>query len=207
MKKHSLLTVAALALGLFVATATVSAQAPANAAAKPAKPHQVGLIDMAHIFKNYERFKDQTESLQKAAQDAETKAQDMIKQGQTLQAQIQQFEPGTPDYNKVEEQMIALQTRLQTFRQVEQREIVRKQAELYKKIYMEVQGAVKLYADYHNYTLVMRFSRTELAESNNPQEIIQNMNRQVVFYQTRDDITDPILGYLNQQYQKSASAQ
>lgn len=205
MKKYSLLTLAAIALGVCVATANLSAQEPA-AAARQALPHQVGLIDMAHIFKNYEKFKDQTESLQAAAQEAEAKAQEMLKQGQQLQVQIQTLQPGTADYNKIEAQMIELQTRLQTFKQVEQREIVRKQAELYKKIYMEVQNAVKLYADYHRYTLVMRFSRQELVETNNPQEIIQNMNRQVVYYQTRDDITDPILGYLNDSYNKTRSA-
>lgn len=205
MKKYSLLTLAAIALGVCIATANLSAQEPA-AAGRQQLPHQVGLIDMAHIFKNYEKFKDQTESLQTAAQDAEARAQEMLKQGQQMQVQIQALQPGTPDYNKIEAQMIELQTKLQTFKQVEQREIVRKQAELYKKIYLEVQNAVKLYADYHRYTLVMRFSRQELVETNNPQEIIQNMNRQVVYYQTRDDITDPILGYLNDSYNKTRSA-
>lgn len=203
MKKYSLLTIAVASLGLMVATATVSAQD----AAAPAAPHQIGLIDMAHIFKNYEKFKDQTASLQKAAEEAEAQAQDMMNQGKQLQQQLQTMQVGSPDYNKIEAQLIELKNKLETFRQVEQQKIVRQQADLYKTIYLEVQDVVNRYASHYKYTLIIRFSRTEVAESTNPQAILQNMNRQVVHYQPQDDITDPILKYLNDSYKKTASAQ
>ena len=43
----------------------------------------------------------------------------------------------------------------------------------------------------------------EVGEADNPQAIIQSMNRQVVYYRGEDDLTDPILGYLNGKYGKS----
>ena len=53
----------------------------------------------------------------------------------------------------------------------------------------------------------MRFNREELEAAGDPQKIIQGMNRQVVWHRPQDDLTDPILNYLNNEYSKTASAQ
>ncbi len=200
MKKCNPLVVALAAVGLFVTQATVRAEGPAAGAA----PHQIGLIDMAHIFQNYDKFKDQTASLKKAAEEAEAKAQAMMEKGKQGQTALQNLQPGSADYNKIESELIKLKTELETFRQVEQQKIVRQQAEVYKTIYLEVQDVVNRYAGYYKYTLVIRFNRGEVADAGNPQAILQNMNRQVVYYQPQDDITDPILNHLNEQYKKTA---
>jgi len=204
VKKTSLWTSALMAvIAITLVAQTASAQAT-QPAASGSKPHQVGLIDLAHIFKNYKKFEDQTSSLEALAKNAEMKGQQKIEQMKAVQAKLQTLTAGSPDYNAQEGELIRLQTELQTFRQVEQREIVRKQAELYKAIYVEVQGAVKLYAEHYNYTLIMRFNRAEVAEAANPNGIIQSMNRQVVFYNESDDLTDPILNHLNSQYSQTA---
>ena len=205
VKKFKLLTVAVASLGLFVATATLSAQ-EAAAPSSPSSPHQIALIDMAFIFKNYDKFKDQTASLQKAAEDAEAEAQKMMEQGKQLQQQLQTMQAGSPDYTKLESELIGLKNKLETFRQIEQQKIVRQQADVYKTIYLEVQDVVRRYATHYDYSLVMRFSREEVSASTNPQAILQSMNRQVVHYQPQDDITEPILSYLNDNYKKTASA-
>lgn len=202
MKKYSLLAVALATVGLFMATRPVISQ---DAAATPPAPHQIGLIDMAHIFKNYEKFKDQTASLQKLAEEAEAKAQAMMEKGRKGQEQLQALTPGTPEYTQIEAELIKLKTELETFRQVEQQKIVRQQADVYKTIYLEVQDVVNRYASYYKYTLVIRFNRADVAEAGNPNAIIQNMNRQVVYYQPQDDITDPILKHLNDSYKKTAA--
>jgi len=200
VKKSSLVAVALATLGLFVAVAPVMSQEAATSA-----PHQIGLIDMAHIFKNYEKFKDQTAGLQKLAEEAEAKAKAMMEEGKKGQEQLQTLVAGSPEYSALEAKLIKLKTELETFRQVEQQKIVRQQADVYKTIYLEVQDVVNRYAAYYKYTLVIRFNRADVADAGNPQAIIQNMNRQVVYYQTQDDITDPILKHLNDQYKKTAS--
>ena len=190
--------------GLLVAANSVFAQGQQTAAAAAKPSQQIGLIDMAHIFKNYEKFKAETEGLQTAATEAEAKAQQMVADMKALQGQMQGLTQSSPEYSAKEAQLIEMQTKLQTFSQVEKREIVRKQAEVYKKIYQEVQNAVKLYASHYNYTLVMRFNRTEISGAVDPNEIIQGMNRQVVWHRPQDDLTDVILKYLNDQYSAQA---
>jgi outer membrane protein len=192
-------TVALATVGMLTLTSAASAQ-------EQQLPHQIGLIDMAYLFKNYDKFKDQTAGLQKAAEEAETKLQAMMEKGKTQQQQLQGLQQGSADYARIEADLIKLKNEMETFKQVEQQKIVRQQAEVYKAIYLEVQDVVNRYAAYYKYTLVIRFNRTEVADAANPQAIIQNMNRQVVYYQTQDDITDPILKHLNDQYKKTAAA-
>ena len=185
------------------AMAPVSAQEKAAAPAASAT-HQVGLIDMAHVFKNYDKFKSMTEDMQADAKKAQDDATAMVEQMKTIQGKMQGLQEGSVDYAKQEEQILTLQSKLETFRKVQQREFLRKEAEIYKTVYMEVQEAVQKYAKYYKYTLVLRFNRQSVDAAENPQEIITSMNRQVVHYREQDDLTDPILNFLNDEYKKAS---
>ena len=204
--KKLLMSVSAAALCASVALslAPASAQQPA-AAAKSAVQHQVGLIDMAHVFKNYDKFKTMTKSLQEEAQGAQKKADAMIEEMKSLQAKITSgdLQEGSPDYVRIESQLLKMQTDLETYRKVSQRDFLRKEADIYKTIYLEVQQAVNDYANYYKYTLILRFNRQEVAEAENPQQILNNLGRQVVYYKKQDDVTQPILDYLNDEFKKN----
>ncbi|HEY4261494.1 MAG TPA: OmpH family outer membrane protein, partial [Schlesneria sp.] len=65
--------------------------------------------------------------------------------------------------------------------------------------YNETSEAVKKYADFYKYTLVIRFNREDL-DTENPQNLLQGMNRQVVYHRGEDDITVSVLDYLNRRY-------
>ena len=193
-----------------VAAATAGfAMAPAFAQEKAAAPaagtHQVGLIDMAHVFKNYDKFKTMTEEMQGDAKKAQADAEAMVEQMKQIQTKMQSLQEGSADYAKNEEQILGLQTKLETFRKVQQREFLRKEAEIYKTVYMEVQEAVQKYAKFYKYTLIIRFNRQSVDAAENPQEIITSMNRQVVYYRDQDDLTDPILTFLNDEYGKASA--
>jgi Skp family chaperone for outer membrane proteins len=203
MKKLILsLSAAAFCTGLTL-SASVQAQQPKPAAT--ASAHQIGLIDMAFVFKNYDKFKTMTAALQEEAKGAQKKADAIIEEMKSLQAKLQEgsLAEGSPDFVKVESQLLKLQTDLETYRKVSQRDFLRKEADIYKTVYLEVQTAVNDYADYYKYTLILRFNRQEVAEADNPQQILNSLGRQVVFYRKQDDLTTPILSYLNEEFKKN----
>jgi outer membrane protein len=197
------LSAAALCTGLALAPTPVLAQAGAPPAAKAT--HQVGLIDMAYVFKNYDKFKTMTKALQEEAQTAQKKADGMIEEMKSLQSKLQggDLQEGSADYVKIESSLLKMQTDLETYRKVSQRDFLRKEADIYKTIYLEVQTAVNDYADYYKYTLILRFNRQEVSEADNPQQILNSLGRQVVFYRKQDDLTTPILQYLNDEFKKN----
>ena len=132
----------------------------------------------------------------------------MAEKVKTLQAQLKsgQLKEGSPGYIAKEKELIQLTSDFEVFRKGAQREFLRKESQIYKTVYMEVVDAVQKYAEYYNYTLVMRFSRDELQDDAEPQEVLQRMNKQVVFHRGEDDITLSVLDYLNRRYKQTAGA-
>ncbi len=159
---------------------------------------------MAHVFKNYDKFKSLTEDMKADAKKAQSDAEAMVEEMKKVQAAMQGLQEGSADYAKNEEKILGMQSKLEAFRKVQQREFLRKEAEIYKTVYMEVQEAVQKYAKYYQYTLIIRFNRQSVDAAENPQEIITSMNRQVVYYRENDDLTDPILEFLNGEYKKNS---
>ncbi|QDT56751.1 Outer membrane protein (OmpH-like) [Caulifigura coniformis] len=204
MKKLIICSAAALmAAGLFLSARDSLGQ---GTAAPKSAAHQVGLIDMAHVFKNYEKFKTSTAALQEQIKAADEQAKKQIDAMKAIQERMTQLQQGSPDYSKMEAELIAATTKLETFKKTSQLTFLRAEADIYKTVYLEVQNAVQQYAGVYKYTLIMRFNRNPVEDAENPQAIIQSMNRQVVYYRGEDDLTDPILNYLNDKYAKTSGA-
>jgi Skp family chaperone for outer membrane proteins len=196
------LIMCALAVAMLASLFVVSETIQGQSTTADAKPHQVGLIDMAHVFKEYDKFKALRDELQAEIERSDAQAKAMIEEMQQLQQQAQsgQLKQDSPEFKQIEQTMIQKQADLESFRKVQQRDFLRKESEIYKQVYLETQKAVQLYAQHFNYTLVMRFNRAKVEEAENPQAVLQSMNRQVVFHRGQDDITQPVLDYLNRTY-------
>lgn len=174
----------------------------------PSDAHRIGLIDMAYVFKNYDKFTALTESLQNEIEDSDAQAQQLISQIKQSETKLAsgELQEGSPDFLNIESAILDRQTRLQTLRRQAQREFLKQEADLYKTVYLEVEDAVQRYARYYNYTLVLRFNRERVDAAENPRDVINGMNRQVIYHRSRDDLTDPILNYLNDRWRQQQAA-
>lgn len=183
------------------------AQAPEGAASLP---HKVGLIDMGYVFKNYEKFKtlraDLEAEMKQVVEKDQVDSQKIKKLQSDLQLLGKTHNESSPEYQRKEKELADAVASYQTSRKLLERDFMRKEAEIFKTTYLEVADFVKKYAEWRHYTLVMRFNRDEIDDSQNIQETMQQMNRQVIYYQPQDDISDEIIKYLNQAYQRTAGA-
>lgn len=181
---------------------TAWSQSPAGKKTAPqAVPHKVGLIDMGRVFKEYKKFEDIRDSLRQEVAASEQKARTMSQTIQDLQEKMKPFKPGSPEYSKLETEVARKSSELQAFGKVLQRDLLRKETQAYKDIYLEVSKVVRMYAEHYDYTLVMRFESDPI-DSADPQKLLQSLNRQVVYHRTNDDITQNIVDYLNGEYAK-----
>ena len=198
--KHLLISALTVAiLGSVAGVNTASAQA------KPADPaHKVGLIDMGHVFQEYAKFKKLREGLQSEIQKSDAQAKQYLDKSQNLQKKIKTFQQGSTQYAQIEKQLLEVKAQFEAFRAGAQRDLMRKESQIYKQCYVDVSKAVGEYAKYYNYTLIMRFNRKDVTESEAPGEIVNSMNRQVIWHRPKDDITDSVLNYLNKQYGQTA---
>jgi outer membrane protein len=200
------LIVSASVIALFAGVLTLTKDAfsqqgkdPAAAAA-PAIPHKVGLIDMAYVFKNYKKFEALREDLKAEIAESEEQAKKMQKDNAELQQQLKQFQEGSPEYTKYEKQLVQKAADFENFRRQMSREFLKKESKIYLQVYNEVSSMVEKYAVHFKYTLIMRFNREDL-DTENPQALLQGMNRQVVYYRADDDITTPVLESLNKRFE------
>ena len=175
---------------------------PSTAETAAPKGGEIGFIDMAHVFQEYAKFKAMQKSLAAEAKTIDEGLREKVQSMQAIQKQLTggQIAQGSPEAKKLEEQLIRMKTDMETSRQVQQRDFLRKESEIYKQVYVEVQDAVREYCKYYNKNVVFRFNRGEVDTAGSPQEILKSMNRQVVHFDKADDITDAVLGYLNKKY-------
>ena len=166
-------------------------------------PHKVGLIDMAHVFQNYKKFEVLREELKAEIAKSDSTAKQMAEAMKTLQAQMADLKSGSPDYVNAEKRLLKMKSEFDAFTQGARRDLMRRESAIYKTVYLEVSDAVNKYADYYKYTLIIRFDRQALDDKATPPEVVQRMNKQVVFHRADDDITDAVLQYLNRLYDQS----
>lgn len=175
-----------------------------NGASAPAEAHRIGLIDIGHIFNEYDKLKVLREEFQGDWQASEGQAKDQVQKIQQLQQEMKQLGEGTPEFTKREKQLATLTSEYDTFRKVKQKELVRKEAGMYHTVYLEVQDAVERLCKHHGFTLVLRFSRDEL-NSADPQKLAQGLSRTVIYHRPKDDLTSTVLKMLNQSYEQAGN--
>lgn len=190
---------------------TKKAAAPATAAATQAEiPHKIALIDMGRVFKEYKKIEVLKEDWKSEFQVNEDNAKKLTAQIQQVVEQMKEFKQGSPEFIKLEKQQTDMAAKLGAFKQTAQRELLRKEAELLKTVYLETMDVVEKMAVKYGYTLVMRFN-SDTFEGEDMSKMQLVMNRVIVYHQTEDDLTDGVINHLNRRFDagqpKAASGQ
>lgn len=197
MKKLILSCVAVAAL--FCLQGTSHAQTSEGTAAP--REHKVGLIDMAYLFTNYEKFKDMRDELKVEIEGKEAAIKADVEKIKTMAEQLKTFTSGSDQAVELEKRITSAQAKIEADKQTAKRELFRQESKIYQAVYTEVTEAVALYAKHYHYTLILRFTREE-SVGDDPQKVMQALQRQVVYNDAQDDITEKVLVYLNKEYRK-----
>lgn len=208
MRKLAVALAAALAVGFQL---PAIAQEAARPAAKPAAERtmsRVGLIDMAKVFEGYAKFKVLRDELAAEIEKSDAEARVMVEKMQAMQKELQEsgFQAGSAEYERAEKGLLDAKGEFEAFRAATQRKLARRESEMFKVIYADTTSMIRKYAEWAEYTVVIRFDSKDIEEDTPPAEAVQRMNKQVVFYRAENDITDIVLQSLNKAYQGSAAA-
>ena len=179
--------------------------------APAAQGQKIVLIDMGYVFKNYAKFDALRKSLESEikgmAEQDKAEAEKIKKMQGDLQLLGKTHNETSPEYQRAEQQLADAVSKYQTDRRLKERDFARKEADIFKTIYMEAADAVKLYVQYNpDVSMVLRFEREGVDDSSNPQEALQRMNRQVVYHAPEHDISDAIVKFLNKNYPAQSAA-
>ncbi|NNJ25967.1 OmpH family outer membrane protein [Alienimonas chondri] len=175
---------------------------PAQAQQAAAKTGPVAVIDMAKVFANYDKFEDVRESLKNEIKTEGAKAETLAAKVQSLQAVLQAgtISQESEEYLTKAVELKNAQTNLQAEQMRISQRFMKKEAELYKEIYRDVTNMVKMWCERKGYSLVIRFKSEGVEEASQTGDILQGMNRLVVYHTPQDDITDTIIYALDKTY-------
>lgn len=172
---------------LMAAGSALTAQAQAPAAARPT----VAIIDLSYIFKNYSKFNEMTANIKRQVEGADAQLKGKQEELKKVALQVEGMPLGSPERNQLEEQATKMQADIQVEVATQRKDFLRQEAAIYYNIYQEVQEAIKAYCERNGILLVMRFNGDQ-PDANNPQEVMQDLNKAVVYYNRSIDITFPI---------------
>lgn len=181
------------------------AQAPTATRTAPAVagPY-IALVDVGYIFKNHVRFKQMMDSLKAEVQQADARIRaenDAIRQ---MSQQLDQERPGTPNYKQLEEAIAKRRADLQVQMSLQRKEFMLREAKLYYAVYQEIEQVVRYYATQNNIALVLRFNG-EPADPDDPDSILREINKPVIYFAQTLDLTPVVLEALNRSAAQTAT--
>ena len=192
-------TVSVVALACCIGLTAPAMGQTQPAAAAPAGPVKIGLVDMARVFKEYNKFEDMRASLKAEMETALAEAKAIAAKAEKVKEELKLLKAGSADYIKRESDLAQLSSDFETKRKLANVQYQRKEAEIFQDIYVDSVGVIKLYAEHFKFSMVMRFNSAELDKSN-PSSLANGLNKLVIYHRPQDDITDAVIDYLNRKY-------
>lgn len=175
------------------AAAARPAAAPAGAA-----PSQVVVLDVGYIFKNHAGFNAEMAKIKDEVMAVENKLKQEQERIRGMMEQLKSFQPGTPEYRKLEGDVAKAQGDFGVRAQLDKKDFLDREAKIYHRVYGEVEQAVTAFARQNRIAVVLRFD----GEPVDPKEtdrtrIMAHLSRPMVYHDQLVDITPDILRMLN----------
>lgn len=158
---------------------------------------RVALVDVAYVFKKYNKFNGNYEVMKQEVKQREQEIVEAQNELKNLVTQKQNFTPDSPNYKQIDQKLAQKKAELEILAQNSRQEFTQKEASLYHQTYQEVEAVIRQYAERNGITLVLRASRDEGSSAANPQEVIKEVSQQVIYALPGMDITEQILATLN----------
>ena len=184
------LAASVLAVGLTASTALAQQAAPPQASGG------IALLDVSRVFKEHARFNAEMNGMKAEVQAAEAAMKKKADELQQRVEQLKELTPGSPDYKQLEEYVANERAKIQVNVQLQRKEFLQKEAKIYHMVYREVQQEVEYFANRYGISAVLRFSN-DRANVEQPDEVLRDINKSVVWFAPHLDITNDILRALN----------
>lgn len=175
----------------FTRPAATVAAAPQAAASWP-----IALIDISAIFKNHVRFKQMMAQMEEDVKRAEQEVKAEQESIRAAAQKLDQWKKGSQEYKALEEELATKSSALSVRVNLQKKEFLQKEAAIYHTVYQEVLRVVQYHAQKNGTQVVLRFNG-DTVDAQNPEEVLRDINRAVVWYASGLNMTDVVLADLN----------
>jgi Skp family chaperone for outer membrane proteins len=196
VRKSHLVAVAASLAVVTALVSTVVAQQPAGQAAYARPAQGIALLDLSRVLKEHPRFQQEMAALKGQVQTAETTMKQKRDELRSQAEVLKSYQPGSLDYKRLEEKITTDSAQLQADVQLSRKDFLEKEAKAYHAAYQEVQQIVNWLAGQYGYVAVLRYNG-EQVDPNDPESILRDINKPVIWHNQGVDITELVLQQLN----------
>lgn len=158
---------------------------------------RVALADLTRIFAEHEGFKKQVELMRIDIQEAEKQLKVRKEAIEQAGAALQTLPMGSVKRTEAEQKAALDQQTLQNDVNLQKAKFMEQEARIYLEVYESVLAIIDAYAAEQKIDLVLRFNGDPIADQQNLQNVMQQLNRQVIFHDKGVDITDEIVRRVN----------
>ncbi|MDV6031684.1 MAG: OmpH family outer membrane protein [Phycisphaera sp. RhM] len=203
---------AAFARALFavcaLAMSPVSAQqaVPAQQVPPLDQPgHRVAVIDVGYVFNNLPAIQVQISKVKAELQKHEAEVKQKRDALNQAAIRLKSMTPGTAEYNRQEELVASLDSKLRLDMRRRHNEMSEAEAKIYYDNYLSLSAAVKAVAVHNNINVVLRINGEDV-DSQKRDSVMRHVMKHVVFHDPGINITDTVMRYLEQQTKTSQAA-
>ena len=139
---------------------------------------------------------DKLDPLKAEAKDFEGALQVRQAELEAVGNQLRQVQPGSPDQQRLQIQMVKLQTDLQRFVTTGRQNLQNKEAAVYLAFFRQLDAEISKYAKAHGLKLVLRQYESSFDDGQSLQDVAKALSR-TILYEDGLDVTDAILKALN----------
>jgi Skp family chaperone for outer membrane proteins len=156
----------------------------------------IAVIDIAYIFKHYDRFKQQMDMMKTKVDNAEQEVKNTQEGMKKAAESMKQYRTDSPEYKRIEGDLLKQNADLQLKVNLQKKDFMEQEGKIYFTVSKEIEDAVNRFAARNNINLVLRFNG-ETVDPANRDDILRNINKPIVYYNSQMDITPYILQDLN----------
>jgi Skp family chaperone for outer membrane proteins len=159
-------------------------------------PGGIAFLDITKVFKNHARFNELMAELKGDETKAEAAMKGEVDYVNKMMEDLKGIKAGTEEYSMREQEIARRRADMNVRIQLQRREFLVREAKIYNQVYQEVAKEVEMFAAANGISTVIRVTGDPV-DPNNPQEVLTNINKPVIFFNRNLDITGAILDRLN----------
>lgn len=191
----TLLHVAAATVALLSVIGTGSTTQAQNAAGANAQKYNIAVVDISYIFKNFKRHQATLDAMKAEMTSTESDLKADSEKIRQMEEQRNTFQVGSKEYKDLDEELARNVAEFKLKMDRLRKDFMEREAKVYYQAYLDVNSAVKYYAERHDIAMVVRFNGDKV-DPNRREDVLREINKTVVF-QNQIDITPDILALIN----------
>jgi Skp family chaperone for outer membrane proteins len=156
----------------------------------------IAILNMDRVLKTHQPLLDQLKPLQEEEKKVQETVQLRQAEIETVAAQIQKTQPGSPEFQRLQMQAVKLQNELREYAATQQQGLQKRLLTVLVRFHRTLDEEIAKYAKANGLRLVIRQQDTPLDENQPQAEVLKSLNRSIL-YQDGLDITDDILKALD----------